>query len=126
MVELNGLAAEKRYAAWLRWGTYVGLGLLVLAFIAYLAGLPPHFPIAQLPEIWKEPATRPPLRWAAMLPASDMLVIAAIAFLTTCSIACLAAVLPVFRRHGETAFVVICVLQVAVLVLAASGLLSMH
>lgn len=125
MVELNELAAERRYAAWLRWGTWIGLGLLVLAFAAYLAGMAPHTPIERLPEIWKAAAARPASHWTTLLPASDMLMLAAIAFLTTCSIPCLAAVLPVFRRRGDTAFVVICLLQVAVLVLAASGILTM-
>ena len=59
-----------------------------------------------------------------MLPLGDMLVLAAIAFLASCSIVCLLLALVIFRSGGERAFAAICALQVLVLMLAASGVLS--
>lgn len=131
-MELNELAAQERYARWLAWSTRIGLGFLVLAFLWYLADEAPHVPIDQLPELWKRSAfellhhtgRRAGWHWASLVHHSDMLVLAAIAFLASCSIVCLAVVVPIFRRRGETVFAITCVLQIAVLVLAASGVLS--
>lgn len=127
------LAAPTRYGHWLAWGTRLGFTLLVLSFVAYVTGLlAPHVPIERLPLLWERSASelleqtglRAGWGWSALLHRSDMLVLAAIALLASCSIPCLAAVIPVFRAKGERVFMAICLLQIAVLVVAASGLLS--
>ena len=127
------LAAQVRYARWLAWGTRVGLALLVASFALYLVGIiPPHVPIERVPELWRmssselmaQTGQRPGWGWAALLPRGDMLVLAAIAVLSTCSALCIAAVVPIFKARGERAFVAICVLTILVLLLAASGLLA--
>ncbi len=126
-------AAPKRYATWLAWGTRAGLAILVIAFVAYLGGvLEPHVPIERTAALWGQPAAamlqetgmRAGWDWARRLPRSDMLSLAAIALLAGCSIPCIAAVIPVFARRRERALIAICALQIAVLVLAASGLLA--
>jgi hypothetical protein len=125
--------AQKRYARWLGWGMRVGLGVLVAGFVAYVSGLvAPNVPIEQLPSLWGRPAAEfmreagisAGWGWAALAHRGDMLILIGVALLAACSIACLAAVIPVFRARGERALVVICVLQIAVLVLAASGVLA--
>ena len=127
------LAAQVRYAKWLAWGTRVGLALLVATFVLYVVGiLPPHVPIERLPELWRmsssqlmaETGLRPGWSWAGLLARGDMLVLAAIAVLSTCSALCIAAVVPIFRARGERVFVAICVLTILVLLLAASGVLA--
>lgn len=134
-MELNAtgsLAAQRRYARWLAWGTRLGLGLLILGFVAYISGVAPHVPIETLPQLWGRPSAellaqtgvRPGWGWAAFLPRSDMLVMAAIGVLASSSIPCLLAVAPVFAKSRERAFLAICVLEVAVLALAASGILA--
>lgn len=134
-MELNApdpLAAQRRYGLWLAWGTRVGLALLVLGFVAYLAGVAPHVPIEKLPSLWGRPSgellaqtgVHPGWGWAAFLPRSDMLVMAAIGVLASCSIPCLLAAAPVFAKSRERAFLAICLLEVAVLALAASGILA--
>ena len=127
-----GLEAQRAYARWLIWGTRLGLALLVASFAAYVLGLAPHVPIEKLPELWQRPAAelltatgvRPGWGWAAMLPRSDMLVMAAIAILATCSIPCLLVAASAFARLRERVLATVCVLTVAVLVLAASGILA--
>jgi len=123
----------ERYAHWLAWSTRVAIVLLVLAYAAYVLGLlAPHVPIEQLPSLWQLSASQflertgvqPGLAWVTLVVHGDMLVLAAIAVVTSVSIACLAAVLPIFLRRGERAFAIMCGLQIAVLVLAASGFLS--
>ena len=127
------LAAQVRYARWLAWGTRVGLALLAASFALYLVGIiPPHVPIERVPELWRmssselmaQTGQRPGWGWAALLPRGDMLVLAAIAVLSTCSALCIAAVVPIFKARGERAFVAICVLTILVLLMAASGLLA--
>lgn len=127
------LAAQVRYGRWLAWGTRVGLGLLVVGFVVYVSGfLAPQVPIERLPQLWGRPAgeflaatgAHPGWGWAAFLHRSDMLVLAAIALLSSWSIACLAAAMPIFAARRERVFVAICALEIAVLALAASGVLS--
>ena len=130
----DSLAAQRRYAYWLTWGTRLGLGLLIATFAAYLLGLAPYVPIEQLPDLWRHPASellartgvRPGWGWVAGLPRSDMMVMVAIAILATCSIPCLLVAARVFRASAERVLALVCLLEVAVLILAASGLLSVH
>ena len=125
-------SAPRRYAAWLAWGSRLGLGLLAVSFALYVGGVAPQVPIEQLATLWGRPSAEYLQRaglhagwhWASLLQRSDMLVIAAIALLASCSIACLAAVIPVFVRNREVALAWICVAQVAVLAVAASGWLG--
>ena len=125
-------AAAILYARILNWGTHAGLGLLALAFLAYAFGLvTPHVPIEQMPKLWSGPAPaylqaaglQPGWDWARFILRADMLALAAIAFLASCSIACLAVAARIFLGFGERTVAVICIAEIAVLVLAASGLL---
>lgn len=128
----GGDAVQRAYARWLRRGTFAGVAVLVVGFAAYVLGMVPHVPMEQLPALWEQPAAlyleraqlRPGWHWATLVHRSDMLVIAGIALLATCSVASLAAAIRAFRATGERAFVWICVVQIAVLLLAASGLLA--
>jgi hypothetical protein len=122
--------AQAEYARTLAWGTRIGLTLLVVSFVAYVAGLlPAHVPIADLPGHWSRPAaellastgTAAGWGWFAALPRSDMLVMAAIAFLSTCSIACLAFAMRAFIAEGARAPAVLCALEIVVILAAASG-----
>ncbi len=126
------IEAQSRYARWLAWGTRAGLALLVLAFCAYVLGLvEPRVPIGEVASLWSRSsadflqatAARPGWEWARSLHRADMLALAAIAFLASWSIACLAAAIPVFARRRERVLVAICALQITVLLLAASAVL---
>ena len=126
-------AARRRYARWLRWGTRASLALLVVSFGAYAMGLvaPPgahREPAATLDA----PVGRVPARdgdragwgWTTFVHRGDLLNLVGIALLASCSIPSLAAVIPIFRARGQRALAVICALEIAVLALAASGLLA--
>lgn len=130
-IEPQSREAALRYARWLAWGTRVGLAMLALTFLAYVTGLAaPHMPVERMPEVWSSPAPAY-LRaagidagwdWAQLLPRSDMLTLAAIAFLASWSIACLAAAARTFFRDGERTLGILCALEIVVLLAAASGL----
>ena len=121
------------YARLLDWGARVGLLVLVLSFAAYMLGLvEPHVPTRQLPELWGHPVgrylelTQSPTGWGwlALVHRGDVTGLVGIAMLAGCSLACLLALVPLYWRRGDRAFVALCLAEVAVVLLAASGWLS--
>jgi hypothetical protein len=125
---------ELRYARVLDIGVNVGYVLLMLSFAAYVSGiLPPHVGFDQLPSYWGLPvaefvkATHTPTGWGwlKLIANGDVVNLVAIAYLAGLSgIGCLA-VLPILARHGQKAHLAIAVLQIVVLVAAASGILTL-
>lgn len=130
-MELND-EVQTRYARWMAWGMGLGFLALIASFAAYLVGMAPHVPIDHLPTLWQKPASemlarsglKPGWGWAALLPRSDIATLASVAWLASCSIPCLLACVPAFHRRGERVFVAICILEVLVIGLAASGVLA--
>lgn len=126
-------AAQRRYAAWLAAGSRLGLAMLLASFVAYLAGwLAPVVPLEQLPALWNQPvasylqATGQSAGWSWLgrLGQGDVLNLLGIALLASCSLPCLLAVLPLYARRGDRAFVALCLLEALVLVVAASGIID--
>jgi hypothetical protein len=124
---------QRRYARLLDWGTRVGLALLLLSFLAYATGaLPPQVALERLPELWVHPAhhylelTGAPTgwRWIELLHHGDVLGLSGIAVLAGCSGLCVLSLLPLYHADGDRTYLWIGVAQVAVLLLAASGLLQ--
>ena len=124
---------QLRYARWLEWGTRVGLAALILIFLAYGIGLvEPHVPHSRLPEVWNLPvsqflaATGLPTGWGwlAFAHRGDIANLLGIAMLTGASLLALLALLPLYLRRRDRLYAALCVAQVAVLLLAASGLLT--
>jgi hypothetical protein len=122
-----------RYAEWLRWSGWFGLALLVGAFLVYVTGvLLPHVPVDELPRVWKLASSELAAlagghahwEWALLLHKGDMLSLLGIAVLSGCSALPLLAVTDIYLRRGDRLFAALCLLQVAVLVLAASGLVA--
>lgn len=124
---------QLRYAQWLDLGARIGQVVLVLSFLAYVAGLgQPQVPVERLPALWSLPVAdflqasgmASGWGWLRQLGHSDVVGLAGIAILAGCSLPCLLVLVPLYARRGDKAFVVLCLAQVAVLLLAASGLLS--
>ena len=124
-------ATQLRYARLLDWGTRIGLALLIISFLAYVTGaLPPQVPVNQLPALWIHPVQRyleltgapTGWQWVTRLHQGDVLSLSGITVLASCSCVCVLALLPLYRANGERAYLWLGVGQVAVLLLAASGL----
>lgn len=125
---------QGRYATWLEWGTRLGLAVLVLGFAAYVSGLlPGALPPARLAALWGLPVSAylqqagAPLggwAWVGQLPQGDALGMLGIAILAGCSLPALLALVPLYAQRGDKAYVGLCVAVVAVVLLAASGLLA--
>jgi hypothetical protein len=114
-------------------GVKAGLVLLVLSFATYLTGiLPPHVAFDQLPMYWGLPvsefvkATNTPTGWGwlRLIAKGDIVNLIVIAYMAGLSAICCLAVLPIFARRGEKVQLVFAVLQIVVLVLAASDILT--
>ena len=124
---------QLRYAMLLDWGTRIGLVVLVLSFAAYLLGLvEPHVPVSRLPELWSHPVgrylelTQMPTGWGwlGLMHRGDIMGLVGIVILAGCSLLCLLALVPLYLGRGDKAFAVLCLVEVAVVLLAASGVLT--
>ncbi len=126
-------AEAARYAGLLEWGTRLGVLALLLSFSAYLFGfLAPHVPVQQLPEVWNLPLasylerTHTPRgwNWLALAGTGDMLNLVGIVLLIAASLPPLLGLIPLYLQRRDFAYASICSAVLAVLVLAASGILT--
>lgn len=124
---------QLRYARVLGWGTRIGLALLVASFLAYVfAWLPPLVAHEQLPQLWNKPVgeylavTGIPTGWGwlSLVGQGDIANLVGICVLAGVSVPCLAAVIPVYAARRDRVFLAICLLEIGVLLLAASGILT--
>lgn len=124
---------QLRYARVLDLGARIGFVVLVLSYAAYLSGLmDAHVPPERLPELWVHPVgrylelTQSPVGWGWLprIHLGDMAGLAGIALLAGCSVAALLALVPIYLKRGDRAYVAICLAEVAVVLLAASGWLA--
>lgn len=120
------------YANILNKGMWIGLLVLTCSFIVYVSGILPTFiPIADLPQYWGMKAKdyihllNAPTgwEWASMIGKGDYLNFVGIAMLAGLTILCYITILPILLRKKDTPYVIIALLEVAVLALAASGIL---
>lgn len=117
-------------ARWIEVGTRLALALVVVGFAIYALGLlAPLVPVARLAELWRLPvdrfvaATGAPTGWAWLraLGKGDELNLVGIAAFIVVTIACYARMVPLFMREGKRMQALCALLQVLVLLAAASG-----
>lgn len=126
--------AQRVYARVLEIATRLGFVALVASFAAYLfGGLPPHVPVDRLPEVWRHPVadylqvSGMPYgwQWLARLGEGDVVTLAGIVMLAGAPMLALLAVVPRFARARDArVHLVLCALELAVLLLAASAVLG--
>jgi hypothetical protein len=121
------------YANILYYGSLVGIVLMVISFAIYVSGtLPPFIDYDKLPELWVESThhlieeTGLPTGWGwiSMVGYGDFLNLLMLAFLAMLTIICYITVLPEFIKKREWIFATIAVAEIAILLLAASGILQ--
>jgi hypothetical protein len=120
---------------------YLGLALLTMTFIIYMTGIvQPGIPIEELPRLWTlsvhdyietvnhEFLHRPEVvtgwGWVWLVGMADFMNFIGIAVLSAVTIICYLGVLPSLIRKKDRIYASIALLEVIVLVLAASGLVS--
>lgn len=121
------------YARVLQWGARVGLGLLVLLFGLYAAAvLPPQVSLERLPALWSLPvadylrASGTPAGWGwlALAAHGDVATLLGIVLLAGCSLPALAVLLPGYWRRRDWRYLALGAAEIGVLLLAASGTLT--
>jgi hypothetical protein len=127
-------AEALRYAFLLAWGSRVGVLALLVSFLAYVSGiLAPHVPLETLPGLWSLPvneylqrtATPAGWDWLSLVHTGDMANLIGVALLAGSSMAPLAGMVWLYAKRHDYVYAILCTLILAVLMLAASGLLKL-
>ncbi len=120
------------YAKILKYGSMVGILAMLVTFAIYVAGiLPAYVPPEKIPQLWHLTAheflqhihLKSGWDWIHYLNYGDMLNYVGIIFLAGLTIIGYMAIIPLLFASGARAVGVIAVLEVLVLILAASGFL---
>ncbi|MBI5408682.1 MAG: DUF1634 domain-containing protein [Nitrospirae bacterium] len=130
---LKASEEQLAYANILNYGMWIGLAVAVVTFIVYVSGVLPTFvPIEDMPKYWGMKAgdyihtLNAPTGWGwvALIGKGDYLNFIGIAMLAGLTVLCYLIIIPILMRKKDTPYVIIAILEVAVLVLAASGILK--
>ena len=124
---------QERYARWLDLCTRSAFAVSLLAFALYVSGaLPPYVPFERLPELWHLPLAQylqasggaTGWEWVRRLRYGDYLNYVGLALFALIVLLCHAALILPLVRRGERLLAALAAAQVAVLAIAASGLLA--
>jgi hypothetical protein len=133
--EKSTKASEEQvvYAKILNVGMFLGLAIIVATFIIYMLGILSSFiPPQEIPKYWAM-ASKDFIHtfsaptgwgWVVMIGKGDYLNFVGIALLAGLSIVCYLVILPILVRKKDIHYVLIAIVEVAVLALAASGILK--
>ena len=126
-------AEQLRYAQMLNAGMRAGLLILIAGFMVYVLQLiPAHIAFDRLPQLWtlsasdylRETGAAEGWGWIMKLDHGETLSIAGIALLASISLVCFAGLVPLFASRRDWPYCAIAVCEIAVLALAASGVLT--
>ena len=121
------------YANILFWGGWSGLAILVVTYILYVTGIiAPHVPLDVVTQVWTKPVhaylTQGQVPhgwgWVRLLNTGDFLNFVGIAILAALTMVAFVPLIPAFLRKGDKLYALIAILEILVLVAAASGLVS--
>jgi hypothetical protein len=121
------------YANILDIGMKIGFVLLLASFCVYVFGVvEPHIAHTDLPKYWTMPVDQylaatdisTGWSWLKLAGKGDFMNFIGIAFLSMVTILCYLRILPILFKNKDTVYGVIAILEVLVLVLAASGLFA--
>lgn len=121
------------YATMLEWCTRIGLTLTIVLFSFYVLQIrPPLIAFEELPDVWSQSAAsvreaaglHEGLEWLTFAGKSDFLALIGIASLACVSIVCLLRILPMTLKSKDYTFSVFLLLEIGILLLAASGVLQ--
>ena len=133
MPQLKASETQLLYARVLDIATKTGFLFLVLSFLLYISGLlSPYIPLKNLPQYWgmpvaqflKETGIHPGWAWMGRLNHGDFFSFLGLSFLGGVTIICYIAVVPRLFKTKEYILVSIVLVEIVVLLLAASGLLQ--
>ena len=121
------------YANVLDWSMKISFALVLITFLIYVFGIfPAHIPLDEITNYWVLPVDQylekanlqAGWQWVNLVGKGDFLCFISIAFLSAVSIVCYLRILPILFMNKDTIYGIIAILEVFVLVLAASGVLT--
>jgi uncharacterized membrane protein len=129
----RAIEEQLAYAAVLDIGMKIGFILLVVSFILYVFGIiEPHIAYTDLPKYWTMPVDeylkatniRAGWNWIELTSKSDFMNFIGMAFLATVTVICYLRILPIFFKNKDIVYCMIAIVEILVLVLAASDILT--
>ena len=121
------------YAKILQWGMLIGLLCLFVTFAIYVLGImDPYIPLDKISQYWGQSVHDYLIKaeiedgwyWVSMLKYGDFLNFIGIAILAGITIICYLAIVPTLLKNGDTVYAVLALLEVIILTVAASGIIS--
>ncbi|MEM1578625.1 MAG: hypothetical protein QXN34_05290 [Archaeoglobaceae archaeon] len=121
------------YGKILNYGGIVSIIAISVVFMIYITGIAPHYvDFEKLMELWGEKhhkfveETKIPTgwEWLRLINYVDFLNLFLVALLAFLTIICYIAILPVFISKKDWIYATIALIEILVLILAASGLIS--
>ena len=121
------------YARVLAIGMYVGLACLLVTFMIYVSGVMENYvPLDDLPKHWQKDVhtylddakIEPGWGWVSMVGYGDFLNFIGIALLAGVTVVCYLAIVPTLLRKRDFVYAILALLEVLVLLAAASGIIS--
>ena len=122
-----------RYAGVLEKGMYVGLVCLFITFALYVFGvMQPHVPLESLSEHWSKSVheylhdaeIEAGWGWVRMLRCGDFVNFIGVAILAGVTVLCYLAIMPLLLKRRDTIYAILALLEVVVLLVAASGVIA--
>jgi hypothetical protein len=142
-VKMSTEATEEQllYARILEKGMLVGLILMFITFALYVFGImKPAIPVTEIASYWNQPVhdylvainnnflhwEHLPTGWSwiKLIGKGDFLNFIPVAILSGVTIICYIAIVPGLFKRGDKAYAIMAIAEVAILTLAASGLLA--
>ncbi|NQU02731.1 MAG: DUF1634 domain-containing protein [Syntrophaceae bacterium] len=129
--QLTLQAEQFRYAGIMEKGMFFGLAVLIVTFILYVTGIiRPYIPLNEFSRHFHKDVNSYLAEtnidagwgWIKMLQYGDFLNFIGIAILTSITILCYISIVPVFWKKKDWVFAILAILEVIVLLIAASGL----
>jgi hypothetical protein len=121
------------YANLLFGGAWTGIALMIITYIVYATGiLSPHVDMTLVTQNWGKGVdeylkiTNSPRGWGwlALMDKGDFLNFLGLAFIALLTIACYLSLIVAYRKRKDWIYFTICVTEVVVLSIAASGILG--
>jgi len=132
-VKTRATEEQLRYAKVLSYGMKVGLLGIVATMVIYMLGiLPAKIPVGEVSNYWgmsvheclKATGCSPGWAWVNMLGYGDFINFLPIAVLAGITVVCYISIIPILLRKKDKVYVAIAIMEVLVLALAASGVIS--
>lgn len=130
---LEPSAEQIRYAAVLEKGMYAGLLCLFVTFTLYVWGImQPYVPREKLPEYWAKDVhsyladakIETGWSWVSMLRYGDFVNFIGIVVLAGVTVFCYLSILPMLLRKKDFIYAALALLEVLILLAAASGVIA--